>query len=69
MSNFIDRPFDVDYNEISRGNNQQDVENGQGVTGEQVFGVTTGVLVGSVLLGPLGGIAGAWIGERLSRPE
>jgi len=69
MSNFIDRPFDVDYNETARGNTHQDVENDPGVTGEQVFGVTTGVLVGSLLLGPLGGIAGAWIGERLSRPE
>lgn len=69
MSNFIDRPFDVDYNEVSRGNNNQDAESSQGVTGEQVFGVTTGALVGSLLLGPLGGVAGAFIGERLSRPE
>ena len=65
MSNFIDS-FDVDYNEVSRGNsNNQDAESSQGVTGEQVFGVTTGALVGSLLLGPLGGVAGAFIGERL----
>lgn len=55
--------------QMSNNNNQSNRQSDDAVLQNQVMGAGAGVLIGSLLLGPLGGLAGAWLGASCATPD